>query len=165
MHIVHPTIALLSIAVAIGAATSIQLAVGQPLRIPDFRENPTIGNEPAGPCDDCAVIRSIREVHKRRDGPVYRTSSAGSGAISQPVVGAVIIMMPFGAGSSDAAPVVGGVGTPEIQERLGELSYGVTVRMSDGSLKNFERREGRQYNVGDRVRISEGRWELLAPAN
>jgi hypothetical protein len=148
--------------VAVGA---VEVGLCQSILIPDFREGPTVAaSMPDGPCDDCAVVRSIREVHKRRDSPVSRTSTAGSTMGNERVIGAVIVMMPFGPGSSDATSFVGGVGTPEAQERLGELSYEVTLRMADGTLRTVERREGRQYQVGDRVRVTEGRWELLPPS-
>ncbi|MGZ5096011.1 MAG: hypothetical protein ACXWCH_33280 [Burkholderiales bacterium] len=149
---------------AVLVAVGVEVGLCQPIRIPDFREGPTVAaNMPEGPCDDCAVVRSIREVHKRRDSPVSRTSTAGSTMGNERVIGAVIVMMPFGPGSSEATSFVGGVGTPEAQERLGELSYEVTLRMADGTLRTVERREGRQYQVGDRVRVTEGRWELLPP--
>ena len=50
-----------------------------------------------------------------------------------------------------------------MNERFGEVSYELILRMEDGSFRTVERRDGGQYNIGDRVRLAEGRLELLAP--
>ena len=51
----------------------------QTIRLPDFREKPPIANRaPDGPCPECGVVRSIREIHKRRDDSLQRTATAGS---------------------------------------------------------------------------------------
>ena len=71
------------------------------------------------------------------------------------------MVLPFGPGSNSKTGYVGGVGTPEVSERLGELSYEVIVRMDDHTLRTVERRDGGQFAIGDRVRVSEGRVELL----
>ena len=150
---------------SLAAAASVQIAPCQSIRLPDFRESSSAApTAPQGQCDDCGVIRSIREIHKRPDAPLYRTSSRTADPNNERVVGAVIVMLPFGPGSSGAVPFVGGVGTPDVQERLGALSYEVTVHMTDGTLRTFERREGRQYKIGEWVRVTEGRWEVLPVA-
>ena len=147
-------------AVLAAAAASVQVGLCQSIRIPDFREGPAVATGmPEGRCDDCGVVLSVREIHRRREASVERTGTPLGG--SDRVIGAVIVVMPFGPGSAEAKPVVGAVGTPDMQERMGELSYEVTLRMSDGSLRRFERREGRQYTAGDYVRVSDGRWQLL----
>ncbi|HYH41916.1 MAG TPA: hypothetical protein VD867_08025 [Burkholderiales bacterium] len=152
----------IELAVVLAAtAASVQVGLCQSIRIPDFREGPSIATGmPQGKCDDCGVVLSVREIYRRRDSPVERTGTPMGGANDR-VIGAVIVVMPFGPGSADAKPMVGAVGTPDMQERMGELSYEVTLRMSDGSLRRFERREGRHYNAGDHVRVSDGRWQLL----
>ena len=95
----------------------------QSIRIPDFRETPSVRATPVdGPCDDCGVIRSIREVHKGQNSPLYRTSAPSNTMSSDPVIGAVVVVIPIGPGSSESKPFVGGVGTPEMQQQLGELS-------------------------------------------
>src|SRR6476660_8940735 len=89
-------------------------AIAQPIKIPDFRERPTVAQEiPSGPCDDCGVIRSIREIHKRQDAPGYKAgSSSALSAFDKRAVGALIVL-PFGPGNTDKASYVGGAGTPE----------------------------------------------------
>ena len=153
-------------AIAVVAAGTLQIGTGlcQSIRIPDFRQSPVeVANMPEGPCDECGVIRSIREIHRGGDSSLYRTSSIGSSSSNDQVIGAVIFVIPIGPGSADAKPFVGGVGTQSMQERLGELSYEIAVRMRDGTLRTYERREGRQYSIGDQVRITQDRWEVFAP--
>jgi hypothetical protein len=141
---------------------SVTTGLCQSIRIPDFRETPSVRATPVdGPCDDCGVIRSIREVHKGQNSPLYRTSAPSNTMSSDPVIGAVVVVIPIGPGSSESKPFVGGVGTPEMQQQLGELSYEIVVRMNDGTLRTFERRDGRQYNIGDRVKVGAGKWELI----
>ena len=150
-------IALLALAAALGAARA------QTIKLPDFRERPTVSSAPAGPCNECGVVRSIREIHKRRDAAAaYPTSSvASASSFDTRVVGAVAVI-PFGPGSTGSAPYVGGVGTPEMNDRFSEVSYELTLRMDSGSFQVVERRDGAQYRVGDRVRLTDGRLEILA---
>ena len=93
----------------------------QTIRLPDFREKPPIANRaPDGPCPECGVVRSIREIHKRRDDSLQRTATAGSAsAFDTRVVGALVVL-PFGPGSADKSASVGGVGTSEMNERFGQ---------------------------------------------
>jgi hypothetical protein len=107
-------------------------------------------------------VRSIQEIHKRRDPPAYRTDNIQSASdFDNRVVGAVFVA-PFGPGRTEK-PYVGGVGTPEMNDRFADVSYTIIVRMDDGTYRTTERRDGNQYAVGDRVRLGEGRLELLAP--
>ena len=134
----------------------------QTLRLPDFRlAPPSIATTPAGPCDECGVVRSIREINRRRDAPVHQTSVS---AIDNRVVGP-LVSLPFGATSSERSSsyVVGGAGTPEMNDRFGERSYELTLKMDSGSYRTVERRDGGQYTIGDRVRLTEGRLDILAP--
>ena len=149
-------------AVLLAAAVfSILPAKAQTIRIPDFRDSTAVtSGSAAGACDECGVVRSIREVH-RRGAPVNRSrAGADWGPTDTRVIGAVMVL-PFGPGSNSNSGFVGGIGTPEVSERLGELSYEVIVRMDDHTLRTIERRDGAQFMVGDRVRVSEGRLEHL----
>jgi hypothetical protein len=150
-------IAVLTLAAVLGIARA------QTIKLPDFRERPAVSTAPAGPCDECAVVRSIREIHRRRDAAAaYPTSSvASASSFDTRVVGAVAVI-PFGPGSTANSPYVGGVGTPEMNERFGDVSYELTLRMDSGSFQVVERRDGAHYRVGDWVRLSDGRLELLA---
>lgn len=133
------------------------------IQIPDLGERRTYtATEPAGRCDDCGTVRSIQEIHKRRDPPAYRSDNIQSASdFDNRVVGAVFVV-PFGPGRPEK-PYVGGVGTPEMNDRFAEVSYTIIVRMDDGTYRTTERRDGNQYAVGDRVRLAEGRLDLLAP--
>jgi len=130
----------------------------QTIRVPDFRQQSKVAPDP-GPCDDCGVIRSISEINRRRDTAQPVTTLSNSTAGTR-VVGAVIVV-PFGGSSAATTPFVGGVGTPEMQQRFGEISYQVVVRMDDGTTRVLERRDGGRYSIGDRVRLAEGQLELL----
>ena len=154
----YPLAALLAAAALTGASP----AQSQTIRIPDFRESAAIKGGAAGTCDECGVVRSVREIHRRAN-PAYRSSAGdASGPPESRVIGAVMVL-PFGRGSSSSsrAGFVGGVGTPEVNERMGELSYEVAVRMDDYTLRTVEQRDGGQFTIGDRVRVSEGRVEPL----
>ena len=108
-------------------------------------------------------MRSVREIHRRRDAAAaYPTSSVASASdFDTRVVGAVAVI-PFGPGSTSSSPYVGGVGTPEMNDRFGDVSYELTLRMDNGSFQTVERRDGAHYRVGDRVRLTDGRLEILA---
>ena len=152
----------LPVAAALLAAEvlSISTAKAQTIRIPDFRESTAVTSPSApGTCDECGVVRSIREIHRR--GAPVSSSRAGAawGPTDTRVIGAVMVL-PFGPGSNSKG-FVGGVGTQEVSERLGEASYEIIVRMDDQTLRTVERRDGGQFTPGDRVRVSEGRVEHL----
>lgn len=139
-------------------------AWAQSIKIPDLREPPaSSASGPGMPCDDCGVIRSIREVHQWRKAEVpgaFRSDPARGGVGERNLVGGVAVL-PLGGGRSDQS-FVGGVGTPELQERFTETTYEITVRLDNGGYRLIERRDGMQFQVGDRVRLSEGRVERLA---
>ena len=161
----HAATRCLVLALLIAAAASMAMSAesnAQTIRIPDFREGAAFTSiPPGGPCDECGVVRSIREIH-RSSPPLYRTPAGGPFPAGETRVIGAVMVLPFGAGSSsEKARYVGGVGTPEMNERLGELSYEVTVRMNDQTLRTVERRDGAQFAVGDRVRVAEGRLELV----
>ena len=157
----HSPVVIRLTALLAAAVLSILPAKAQTIRIPDFRESTAVtSGSAAGACDECGVVRSIREIYRR--GATVNRSRAGAdwGPADTRVVGAVVVL-PFGPGSNSKTGFVGGVGTPEVNERLGEVSYEIIVRMDDQTLRTVERRDGAQFAVGDRVRVSEGRVELL----
>jgi len=141
-------------------------AVAQPY---DFRL-PYLGESsrrtviaPGSPCDNCGRVVSVRETATAASSSSSRLQAAGRDASASDrnlVVGAVVYL-PFSENSSDK-PFVGGVGTPEMNERFGQNTYLVEVRMDDGSLRYLSRRDGAQFSVGDRVRaLRDGRLELV----
>ena len=126
----------------------------QAIRIPDFRNEAPA----AKTCPDCGTVRSIREVSSRRsrDIPAGVTQPAvpatGPGGESN-IVGGVLV---HGFGGGETTNYVGGVGTPEMQQRWTDTSYEVTLRMDDGSYRVVERRDGNRFRPGDRVRMTQG---------
>lgn len=140
----------------------------QSIRIPDFRqERPAAANgpRPGETCENCGVIRSIREIHSQRPIPVpkpLQSEAIDRGPGSNVLVGAVIAL-PAGEGSSSSRPYVGGVGTPEMRSRFTETAYEITVRLDRGGVTTIERRDGASFRVGDRVRVHGIQVELLAP--
>jgi hypothetical protein len=137
-------------------------ARAQTIRLPDFRQTPLYSEAPVPgePCDECGVVRSIREINKRRTPVFDNSSSVRSTPYDTRVVGALVVL-PFGAGSGSTSAYAGGVGTPEMSARLGELSYQVTLRMDDGSYRSMDQIDGNRYSVGDRVRVVDQRLQLL----
>lgn len=145
------------------------IAYAQPIRIPDFRESPRVSAapKPGEACNNCGVIRAIREVQSQRAVTAPKTFQAhpiDGGPGSTAYVGAVIAL-PLGAGAGAGAdkPFVGGIGTPEMRERFTETSYEIVVRLDSGGFTLVPRRDGAFFRVGDRVRVQGTQLELLAP--
>jgi hypothetical protein len=152
-------------------AACLALAAGvaaraQNIKIPDLRERPAnVAPLPkAGePCERCGVVTAIREVSVSRSVNIpqeFRSNPGYSGPGGEVPVGAVIYV-PFGGGSDK--PYVGGVGTPEMQRRLSETQYDITVRLDDGADTMVRRRDGLGYRIGDRVRVTGLELQLLVP--
>jgi len=142
-----------------GTAAHVQ---GQTLKIPDFRnERPAAVIKPDEKCDQCGVIRSIREIQSRRAQPVpqtFQNDPASQGPGGDIYVGAVAAL-PMGSGES----YVGGVGTPEMRSRFTSSSYEITVKLDSGGYTVLQRADGAHYQVGDRVRVQGIQLERLAP--
>ena len=169
-------VALIPTAVADGAAGRRLLIAGallwlaapaftQSIRIPDFREEraaPVAGPRPGESCGNCGVVTSIREIRIERPIPLPgrpQSDSYERGIGSGVPIGA-IVALPTGEGGT---PYVGGVGTPEMQERFSSTSYAVTIQLDIGAETTLERRDGSRYRVGDRVRVRGTQLELLTP--
>ena len=155
----------LSVAACIGLAAGVT-GWAQNLKIPDWRERPAnVAPLPkAGePCERCGVITTIREVSVRRPVNIpqeFRSNPGYAGPGGTTPVGAVIYV-PFGAGTDK--PYVGGVGTPEMQKRLSETEYDITVRLDNGADTIVRRSDGLAYRIGDRVRVTGLELQLLVP--
>jgi outer membrane lipoprotein SlyB len=114
-------------------------------------------------CNVCGEIRSIREVYV---GTPLAPATLGGGSEFAPganwrVVGNVL-SLPIGPGS-DERPRVGSAGTPEMNARFAEGSYEISILMDNGERRTVQRRDGSQFQVGDRVTMRAGDLELMYP--
>jgi len=109
-------------------------------------------------CLVCGEIRSIRQVNERGKADVEaRTPGSvgtSSGLDTAPVVGTVA-QFSFERGRSEGWSF-GAAGTPEMQARLGETSYEITVAMDDGERRTVQRKDGHRFHVGQRVALRAG---------
>lgn len=110
-----------------------------------YREPPRAGN-----CRVCGEISSIREVVIQAN-----RNPVGGQPTGQLAFGAVILL-PFGEPGRPEQAYVGGVGTQEMAERLGNTTYEITVRMDTGERQTVHLRDGGSYRVGERVTVSGG---------
>jgi outer membrane lipoprotein SlyB len=131
------------------AAVSAAAAWAQGLAI-DPRD-PALYREPprTSGCRVCGEISSIREVIIQAN-----RNPVGGQPTGQLVFGAVVLV-PFGPGGAEQ-PYVGGVGTQEMAERLGNTTYEITVRMDTGERQTVRMRDGANYRIGERVTVSGG---------
>jgi len=160
-----PRAAVAGVLAAVALAGAAVAIAQSSIKIPDFRRSPppvSQGPRPGEQCDNCGVIRSIREIHVPRPVPVPKALQSEpvdrGGLGSQVIVGAVVAL-PLGSGNSYA----GGVGTPEMRERFTETTYEVTIRLDSGNFTVVQRSDGASFQVGDRVRVRGIQLELLAP--
>jgi outer membrane lipoprotein SlyB len=109
-------------------------------------------------CLVCGEIRSIREVHDKGAAEMTRgTPGSPQGLDTGPVVGTVA-QFHFGGGKSEGWSF-GAAGTPEMQTRLGETYYELTVAMDSGEKRTVERKDGNRFHVGQRVALRAGELE------
>jgi outer membrane lipoprotein SlyB len=140
---------------AVAGICAATAALPQTIRIPDFRQASAVSTlGPGEACKECGRILSIRETRIDRKPAPVNVPGGARGPVGHNFVGAVVYL-PLGGGSADR-PYAGGVGTPEMQERFGQTTYEITVRMDDGALRSVHRSDGSQFRVGDRVRALEG---------
>jgi outer membrane lipoprotein SlyB len=111
-------------------------------------------------CLVCGEVRAIREVS---GSPMAQKTSSGVGTLSgldtAPVVGTVA-QFHFGGGKSEGWSF-GAAGTPEMQTRLGETAYEITVAMDSGERRTLQRRDGNRFRVGQRVALRAGELEPM----
>jgi hypothetical protein len=109
-------------------------------------------------CNVCGEVRSVREIHL---GPAAGSATPDPSSGQLQVVGNVL-SLPFGPGT-DNSPRVGAAGTPEMNARFAESSFEIAVLMDTGERRTVERRDGRKFQVGDRVTMRSGELELMFP--
>jgi len=112
-------------------------------------------------CLVCGEIRAIREVGGVPVAEKPTTGSVGTpyGLDTPPVVGTVA-QFSFG-GGGEGNWSFGAAGTPEMQARLGETHYEVTVVMDAGERRTLQRKDGNRFHVGQRVALRAGELEPM----
>lgn len=118
-----------------------------------------------GACTNCAVIRSLRAVERERPAsreiPAYVSSEQYqdtrqySGVFVGPMIG-----LSFGPGTTSQG-FVGAAGSPSMRQRIREITYEVILRYEDGRFGLLEQDDVGAFRVGDRVRVTGNRMELL----
>jgi hypothetical protein len=147
----------------IAAAAWAQSNAPLDLRVPRDDAPPAARN---ATCPTCGEIRSIREVYvgqTRGAQAVTSTDTVGPRPDIDEwrVVGAAVYL-PLGGGTkSDERWRFGAAGTPEMQSRLGETSYEITVQMDGGERRTLQRRDGSRFQVGQRVTLRSGELEAM----
>jgi len=109
-------------------------------------------------CLVCGEIRSVREVHGKTQEKAATTPGSPQGLDPGPVVGTVA---QFHFGPGPERWTFGAAGTPEVQTRLGETTYEVTVAMDSGERRTLQRRDGHRFHVGQRVALRQGEIEPM----
>ena len=108
---------------------------------------------PAAACADCGVIESIRALPVKGQG-------SGAGAVGGAVVGGVLGNQ-VGRGSGRAVATVIGAGAGayagnEIEKNMKEsVTYQISVRMSDGTIRTLHEPAQPAVTIGQKVRITE----------
>lgn len=111
-------------------------------------------------CQVCGEVRGIREINSGSAEP--RTPAAvgtASGLDTPPVVGSVA-QFRFDRGRAEGW-TFGAAGTPEIQARLGQTTYEITVAMDVGERRVLQRSDGNRFHVGQRVALRGGELEPM----
>ncbi len=130
---------------AAATAASAQTLMFDPRDPALYRDKPRVSN-----CRVCGEISSIREV------VIQANRNPASGSVGGPLTFGAVVLLPFGEPGRAEQPYVGGVGTPEMAERLGNTTYEITVRMDTGERQTIHQRDGGSYRVGERVTVSGG---------
>ena len=140
-------------------------AAAQYIQIPDFSKTvPSVSSRPAEPCNNCGVIRAIRETQSQRPVTVpqgLQNPSTMSGGADTPVLVGAVVAIPMSEGNDQT--FVGGLGTPEMRARFTESNYEITVLLDNGAYAVAQRRDGALFKVGDRVRMRGIELERLTP--
>ena len=112
-------------------------------------------------CVVCGEIRAIKEVSGAVPSPDRISEPVGtrSGLDTPPVVGTVA-QFTFGAEKGERWSF-GAAGTPEMQTRLGETYYELTVAMDSGEKRTVQRKDGNRFHVGQRVALRSGELEPM----
>jgi len=115
-------------------------------------------------CTVCGQVRSVREVSAARPSSEATRKAQGApgsaSALNTPPVVGTVARFEFDSGRPDEWHL-GSAGTPEMQLRLGEIYYEITVIMDDGERRTVQRRDGNRFHVGQRVALRSGELEPM----
>jgi len=113
-------------------------------------------------CVVCGEIRAIKEVSGAPAGEkTAEPVGTRSGLDTPPVVGTVA-QFRWGTGAEHRGSWnFGAEGTPEMQARLGETYYELTVAMDTGEKRTVQRKDGNRFHVGQRVALRSGELEPM----
>jgi hypothetical protein len=122
-------------------------------------------NAVAQTCTVCGEVRAIREVNAAPAASAQQRAPAAVGSPSAldtgPVIGTVA-RFEFDRDRPDRPDNswhLGAAGTPEMQQRLGETYYELTVVMDGGERRTVQRRDASRFYVGQRVALRSGELE------
>ena len=112
-------------------------------------------------CNHCGVLRSMREIRTERQiqrPDVYVTSPQylSTRAAEPPRIGPVISFSWGGRGDATKAQI-GAMGSPQMQQRMIDISYELTVLLDDGRYALIEQNDVGDLRIGDRVRMQDKR--------
>ena len=113
-------------------------------------------------CNDCGVVIDTRTVKKEGEG-------SGAGAVLGGVVGGVLGHQ-FGSGRGNTAATIAGAGAGayaghQVEKNRNKKSYwNVSVKMDNGTTRNYSYGNKPEFREGDRVKMLDGgrRLALLA---
>lgn len=101
--------------------------------------------------DDVGRVVDVEKHHEKTSGTVGTIAGGALGGLAGNQIG-----KGDGRTAATVAGVIGGAVAGraiERNNRFGEAYYRVSVRMGDGSVRNFTYRESPGFRVGDRVRV------------
>lgn len=120
------------------------------------KQNTTV----AGTCQNCGVVRSIREIRSERQmsrPDIYVTSPQylDTRQADPPRIGPVFSLS---WGSNDQPSTrIGAIGSPQMQQRFIEITYEITVRFDDDRYALIEQDDVGDVRIGDRVQVVDKR--------
>jgi outer membrane lipoprotein SlyB len=114
----------------------------------------TVAQAPAA-CRDCGRVESVQTIQQA-------AQASGVGAVAGAVLGGVLGNQVGGGNGRKLATVAGAIGGGyagnEVEKRTrATTTYEVRVRLETGAVRTFPYTQQPGWNVGDRVRVVEGR--------
>jgi len=135
------------------------------LSLPGLGVAPTAMAEDVLTCENCGVIRSIRERHGERPVPAAGTAADRRNSLSIKTGPSDLVLVgpvagfTFGPGQK-VESFVGARGGDRMIDSLRETSYDIIVRLDVGGYTTVTEPDASDLRVGDRVRIADGRLQL-----